>query len=151
MSSAYFVTAVTQGRRNILQSDRMARLFLHTIMHYRDAGKFAFHAFVVMPDHFHILITPPESLERAVQLIKGGFSYRARKELGFQGEVWTSKYHDRRVRDENEFAEIVRYIHQNPVRRGLARMADEYPYSSAWRPVTPAAEAASLHRPGTRG
>jgi putative transposase len=40
-----------------------------------------------MPDHFHLLVSPTLSLERSLQLIKGGFSYRAKKELGFAGEV----------------------------------------------------------------
>jgi putative transposase len=51
-----------------------------------------------MPDHFHLLITPFETLERSLQLIKGGFSFRAKKELGFGGEVWQNSYYDRRVR-----------------------------------------------------
>jgi putative transposase len=51
-----------------------------------------------MPNHFHLLITPTLTLERAMQVIKGGFSYRARKELGFAGEIWQPSYYDRRVR-----------------------------------------------------
>jgi len=56
------------------------------------------HEFVLMPDHFHLLITPLSTLERALQLIKGGFSFRAKKELGFLGEIWEKSFYDRRVR-----------------------------------------------------
>ena len=53
------------------------------------SGKMTIHEFVVMPNHVHLLLTIPGemSIEKAMQLIKGGFSFRARKELGFHGEV----------------------------------------------------------------
>jgi putative transposase len=89
------------------------------------------HEFVLMPNHFHLLITPTLSLERALQLIKGGFSYRARRELGFAGEIWQTSFYDRRVRGSEDYERFRTYIHQNPVKRGLATAAEEYPYSSA--------------------
>ena len=79
--SCYFITASTFQKRNILQSERMASLFLDVLLHYRARGKYLLHEFVVMPDHFHLLITPRESLARAMQLIKGGFSFRAKREF----------------------------------------------------------------------
>jgi putative transposase len=53
-------------------------LLERTILGYHSQGKFLLHAFVIMPDHFHALITPAEnvSLEKAMQYIKGGFSFR---------------------------------------------------------------------------
>lgn len=50
-------------------------------------GKFKVHEFVVMPDHIHVLLSlgPEISIEKAVQMGKGNFSYRAKKELGFEG------------------------------------------------------------------
>ena len=84
-----------------------------------------------MPDHFHLLITPTLILERALQLIKGGFSFRARKELGCCREIWEKSFHDHRVRDWEEYCAFRRYIHLNPVRRGLVRRPEDYPYSSA--------------------
>jgi putative transposase len=109
----------------------MANCFLEVLENYRRQRKFLLHEFVLMPDHFHLLLTPTETLEKAVQLIKGGFSFRARKELGFGGEIWEHSFHDRRVRDELEYERFREYIHQNPVKRGLAAVAREYPYSSA--------------------
>jgi len=77
----FFVTAVTWGRRAIFRSEPMAQLFIDTLQRYRTQNKFLLHEFVLMPDHFHLLITPAHevSLEKAVQLIKGGFSFRAKK------------------------------------------------------------------------
>jgi putative transposase len=128
----YFITASTFQKRNILQSDRMAGLFVDVLLHYRQQTKYLLYEFVVMPDHFHLLVTPLESLERAVQLIKGGFSYRAKKELGFAHEIWQPSYYDRRVRDIGEYLAFREYIRQNPVKKGLVRVAEEYRYGSAW-------------------
>jgi putative transposase len=93
----------------------MAGLFVEVLLHYRIQGKYLLHEFVVMPDHFHLLLTPIETLERAVQLIKGGFSYRAKKELGFTHEIWQPSYYDRRARDAEEYFAFREYIRRNAV------------------------------------
>jgi putative transposase len=85
-----------------------------------------------MPEHFHILITPTDTLERAVQFVKGGFSFRAKKELESSMEVWQRGLSDHRIRDLQDFAIHVGYIHRNPVGRSLAESAAEYPYCSAF-------------------
>jgi putative transposase len=64
-------------------------------------------------------------------LIKGGFSYRARKELGFAAEIWQPSYYDRRVRDIEDYLPYREYIRMNPVKKKLVSSAPEYPYSSA--------------------
>jgi putative transposase len=127
----YFITAGTFQKQQLLQSDRMARLLLDVLLSYRSQEKYLLHEFVLMPDHFHLLITPLLRLERALQLIKGGFSFRAKREIGFQGEIWEKSFHDRRVRDWEEFSAFRQYIHRNPVKRGLAPAPEEYPHSSA--------------------
>jgi hypothetical protein len=85
-----------------------------------------------MPDHFHLLITPKGALEHAVQLIKGGFSYRAKKELGSSAEVWQRGFSDHRIRDAEDYDKHVHYIHLNPVKRLLCESPSEYRYSSAF-------------------
>ena len=129
--SVYFITASTFQKRSLFQSERMAQLFIEVLQHYRLQNKYLLHEFVVMPDHFHLLISPIETLERALQLIKGGFSFRARKELAFVREIWQPSYYDRRVRDFGEYRSFREYIHMNPVKRRLVSVAPEYPYSSA--------------------
>ena len=73
---AFFVGAVTWGRRPIFRAEPMARLFLDTLRNYRVERRYFLHEFVLMPEHFQLLLTPaPDiSLEKAVQFIKGGFS-----------------------------------------------------------------------------
>jgi len=100
------------------------------LYHYRPSA-YLLHEFVIMPDHFHALITPQTSLEKAVQFIKGGFSYRAKKELGSNMEVWQKGFQDHRIRDASDCAVHVSYIHNNPVKQHLCERADEFSYSSA--------------------
>jgi putative transposase len=127
----YFITASTYQKKSLFQSEAMARLFVDALLHYRSRQMYLLHEFVMMPDHFHLLVSPRITLERAIQCIKGGFSYRAKRELGFSGEVWEHSFYDHRVRDMQEYQRIRQYIHQNPVKRGLVQVAEIYPYSSA--------------------
>jgi len=80
----FFVTSSIAEKRNLLQSDRSARLFIRVLYDYRAQGKFRLHEFVVMPDHFHLLLTVGGDLtiEQAVQFIKGGFAFRAGRDSG---------------------------------------------------------------------
>jgi putative transposase len=127
----YFVTSSTFQKKALLQSERTAMLLVETLLGYRNQERYKLHEFVVMPDHFHLLITPIVTLEKAVQLIKGGSSFRAGKLFGIRGSIWQSSFYDRRVRDAAEYAAFKRYIHWNPVKRGLAEVPEEYAYSSA--------------------
>jgi len=128
----YFITASTFQKRNLLQSDRMKKLLIDVLFHYRQLEKYRLHEFVIMSDHFHLLLTPGVTLERSMQFIKGGFAFRAKRELGFPHEIWQSSYYDRRVRDSEEYLAFARYIEQNPVKKGLVQRPEQCWYRSAW-------------------
>jgi putative transposase len=89
----------------------MAALLIEILRAYMRSGKMTVHDFVLMPNHVHILMTVPSemSIEKAMQLIKGNFSFRANKELGFR-----------------------EYIENNPVKAGLANRPEEYPFGTAY-------------------
>lgn len=134
----FFVDSSTFGKRALLQSERMAMLLIAVLFHYRDfhyrdQGEYKLHAFVVMRNHFHALFTldADTTIERAVQKIKGGFSYRARKELGIKGVIWQRGFSDQRVGNREKFLACRKYIHENPVRAGMANTPEEFPFSSA--------------------
>jgi putative transposase len=126
----YFVTSNTAARKPFFRHERWGRLFIETLYGYRPE-RFTIHGFVIMPDHFHVLMTPRESLERAVQCVKGGFSFRAKRELGWVGDVWIAGFSDHRIRDEEDFEVHRRYMAVNPVKAGLCGRAEEYAFSSA--------------------
>ena len=127
----YLVTAVTAQRRRLFQVTANAELFRRTIFDYREQGRFLLHAYVVMPDHFHVLITPASevSLEKAVQFIKGGFSFRLESKM----DVWMKSFNESQISTADKFAGCVRYVEENPVRAGLVSSANAYPFSSAGR------------------
>jgi putative transposase len=126
----YMVTFETWQRRALFRHAKWATLLIDVLYHYR-ATAYLLHEFVVMPDHVHTLITPHVSLERAVQYIKGGFSFRAKKELGSNLEVWQKGFSDRRIREAADHAAHVLYIQQDPLRRLLCERVEDFLYSSA--------------------
>jgi len=101
---------------------------------YRHDGRFELHAFVLMPEHVHLLLTPASdvTLEHAVQLIKGGYSHALGSILGRKREMWQRGFTDHRIRDDQDFIHHQNYIHQNPVEREIVNDASEYKYSSAY-------------------
>ena len=126
----YMVTSTTWNRCGHFRNEPWAHLLIDTLYHYRGSA-YLLHEFVIMSDHIHVLLTPKTTLERAVQFIKGGFSFRAKKELGSNWEVWQKGFSDHRIRDARNYAEHVQYIRQNPVSVRLCLSAEEFPYSSA--------------------
>jgi putative transposase len=126
----FFLTSATYNRRRLFQVPANAELFLEALQHYRHAGRYKLHAFVVMPDHVHLILTPQGiTVERAMGLIKGGFSHRLASEF----PVWQRGFTDHRIRDAENMETRRTYLHMNPVRGGLVAAAEEYRYSSAYR------------------
>ncbi len=127
----FFISTQTYNRRRLFQTPATAELLIDTLQHYRREGNYKLHAFVVMPDHFHLLLTPKDdiTLERTIMLIKGGFSHRLASKL----PVWQRGFTDHRIRDREDFLTHLNYIHHNPVRARLSQLPEDYPYSSAYR------------------
>ena len=104
---------------------------MDVLVHYREQMRYVLHEFVIMPDHLHLLLTPEAdiSIERALQLIKGGFSYRLGKAK--RGPVWQESFTNHRIRDQHDYERHAGYIHMNPVHARLVERPEMYPYSSA--------------------
>src|ERR1700683_5293665 len=126
----FFATTKTSMARCILQSERNATLLIDVLRLNVASGKFQLHDFVIMPDHLHLLMTlsGDMTIEKAMQLIKGGFSYRLRREFGYQGELWQRGFSEVRISDGQSFMQHRKYIVQNPVQAGLVEIAEPYPY-----------------------
>lgn len=112
----------------------MANLFLAVLYRYRAGSNFLLHEFTLMPEHFHLLVTlkPGMTVEKSVQLIKGGFSFRAAKDLGFKGEIWQRGFSEHQIRDARSFETRRAYIKKNAVNRGLVIRPEEYAYCCAF-------------------
>jgi putative transposase len=132
-AGVYFVTTHTWQRRALFQKDAAAQVLLAQILSCRDRGFYDLHAFVIMPDHLHLLLTPAKnaSLEKAIQMIKGSSAYRIRKELLYSFPIWQPGFHDRWLRTAEEFQSRFDYIAKNPVFARLVESAPDYQFSSS--------------------
>ena len=106
---------------------------MRVLYDYRGQGKFRLHEFVVMPDHFHLLLTAGRelSIEKAVQFVKGGCAFRMGRELGFKSPVWQRGFSEVRVLDVDQYEQMAKYIRNNPVKRHLVLRPEDFLYSSA--------------------
>jgi hypothetical protein len=95
-----------------------------------DRKDYALHAYVVMPNHVHVLIAPAVPVPKLMQSIKGFTARTANALLDRTGPFWQHESYDHWVRD-GEFSKIKRYIEMNPVNAGLALEPELYPWSSA--------------------
>jgi len=94
--------------------------------------RYQLHAFVVMPNHVHLLVTPKVVATRWLAPLKGFTAYRANELLGSHGQAfWQDESYDHLVRSEAQFDRIRAYIEENPVTAGLVAEAHQYPWSSA--------------------
>ena len=128
----YFVTSRTWESRKLFVIDATCEVFVETLVKYRELGEFTLHAFVLMPDHFHALLTPAQdkTLERCVQMIKGGSAHTIRTERSMTFPVWQRGFSDHRIRDAADLENHIRYIEMNPVKARLVSDTREYRWSS---------------------
>ncbi len=102
--------------------------------------RYLLHAWVVMPNHGHVLFTPiPDfSMESILHSWKSYTAHKADEILGKRGEFWFPESFDRYIRDNQHYQNAKRYIENNPVKAGLCRLPEEWLWSSAnWRHAHP--------------
>ena len=149
---AHFVTYSCRHRLPLLSSDRSRGWVVDAVRTARAALHFKVWAYVIMPEHVHLLIYPPKSqkVETILAAIKRPVSRRAKTFLtSTRNAAWLERLsacnssrsrfrfwqpgggYDRNVDDEGEIEPVADYIHQNPVRRGLVATAAEWEWSSA--------------------
>ena len=120
---------------------------------YLAERKFRLHDFVIMPDHLHLLLTVGGgmTIEKAMQFIKGGFSYRLKKECGYLGEVWQRGLSETRVESRQSFLQHRDYIAANPLKAGLADSPEKDPYCYTYLAKQKATGAKARTPSGTSG
>eukprot|EP01030_Chromulinospumella_sphaerica_P014002 gene14002-13793_t len=132
-----FFTVVTHQRRPLLQSEAAVEALRTAFRTVRASRPFSIDAMVVLPDHAHCLWTlPPDDADFATRwrLIKTWFTKHG-PPAKLEQAVWQHRYGEHRIRDEDDYARHVDYIHYNPVKHGWAKSPAEWPYSSFRRYV----------------
>ena len=132
-NQAYFITTTTQGRESVFASEENALILWNIINNQRERERFYLLGFVIMPDHLHLVIIPKgeTKISFIMQEIKKGSSRLINRSKGRRGKLWLDEYYDYVIRNENDLMEKMRYIHYNPIKRGLVDDEEEYPFSSA--------------------
>jgi putative transposase len=125
----HFITFSCYRRQPLLGSTPAKRLFEQALEQARRHYGFYITGYVVMPEHVHLLISEPErsTLARALQAVKQSV---ARKLIGGREHFWQARYYDFNVWTKRKRVEKLRYMHRNPVKRGLVEKPEEWPCSS---------------------
>jgi putative transposase len=143
----HFITCSCYKRRPVLATASRRDLFLTVLEQVRRRYRLVVIGYVVMPEHFHLLITEPQIGNPSVvmQAIKLGFARRILAEMARSqiskgarpgtpapgsSHVWSARFYDFNVYTERKRIEKLRYIHRNPVERGLAAQPDQWQWSS---------------------
>jgi putative transposase len=124
--------AATTGKV-YLRQPAIANMVVEAI-HYNaeNLEHYILHAYVVMPNHVHLLPTPTIALTKIMKSLKGITARRANAMSSLTGvPFWQEESYDHLVRDEQEFKKICNYIEENPARAGLVKTSSEYRWSSA--------------------
>jgi putative transposase len=126
----HFLTFGCYRRRANLDNDTARAVFVSALERVRRDYGLCVYAYVVMPEHVHRLLNEPQrnTLAQAIKALKQGVARRLA--LRAEDSFWQARYYDFNVWSENKFVEKIRYIHRNPVKRGLVAKSEDWPGSS---------------------
>ena len=124
----YFLTTSVAGRRRIFTKQDRALVVLEAIRWLQVTDRFIVDAAVVMPDHLHLVGQLGESTLAKVMHTLKSYSASRLALAGVEMPVWQEGYHDHGLRDEEDYRVRVQYVVQNPVRAGLVRRVEDFPY-----------------------
>jgi REP element-mobilizing transposase RayT len=116
-----------------LRDERVAKMIVDALRYGEVKGLYRMHAFVVMPNHVHVLWTPLTGHSEIMQWLKGTTARRANRVLGRHGKLWQDESFDHCTRNQREFDNVNAYIEFNPVSAGLVAHVQDWPWSSASR------------------
>jgi REP-associated tyrosine transposase len=153
-SPALYITVVTKDRLPVFRTDEMKRVLCDALCEARDSARLLLFAYVIMIDHLHLLTSRPSTTSEALRVLKGISARRLinylkdndhhsslaklqhqDRERNYRYSLWQTEKNVLPIFSEGMFMEKVNYIHQNPVRSGLAPSVLDYRWSSAriWR------------------
>jgi REP-associated tyrosine transposase len=126
---SHFVTFCCYHRRRLLVTDGSRRTFEAALERVRRSFNLRVYAYVIMPEHVHLLLSEPERglLADALKSLKQGVSRRL---IDDAEHFWQKRYYDFNLRNYPQFVEKMKYIHRNPVKRGLCERPEDWEWSS---------------------
>lgn len=126
---SHFITFCCFHRRQSLAGAAAARTFEAALERVRRSYGLCVYGYVVMPEHVHVLLGEPQraTLADAIKSLKQGVGRRL---IGTGEHFWQKRYYDFNIRDYRQFVEKLRYLHRNPVKRGLVAKPEDWKWSS---------------------
>jgi len=126
----HFLTFSCYHRRPSFLSTNACATFVSALERVRQHYDLCVYGYVVMPEHVHLLVNEPElsNLAQAIKSLKQGVARTLA--LRAADSFWQARYYDFNVWSELKFVEKLRYIHRNPVKRGLVTRPEDWPWSS---------------------
>jgi putative transposase len=130
--STYFVTFRVHKELGGALTDPSLAPLVEEALWFGQGERYGLHAYVVMPDHVHVLLEPLPgwTLSRILQGIKGFAAKQINASLGRSGAFWQDESFDHLVRNETDWLDKFAYIHDNPIKAGLVDTPQDYPFSS---------------------
>ena|ERR1700685_336615 len=137
----HFITCSCYQRRHILGTSSKRNLFLSILEEARRRYRFVILGYVIMPEHFHMLISEPQvgTPSTVMQVLKQRFAHQLRSRAqnhgqlsldGPEARIWQPRFYDFNVRTEGKRMEKLRYMHRNPVKRELVSAPEQWAWSS---------------------
>src|SRR5437764_860116 len=128
----YHVTSTTRQRLPLFADAANARVVLRAIEFVRSDARAFVLAYVIMPNHLHMVVAPREArtLVQIMQVVKGFSSREINRAEGKSGSLWQQSYYDRVIRSEAQLRATIDYLHRNPVAEGLTARPEDYEFSS---------------------
>ena len=126
----HFLTFSCYHRQPKLATAYASTVFTDALERVRQDYGLCVYGYVIMPEHVHLLVNEPErsTLSQAIKSLKQGVA----RHLALRAEepFWQARYYDFNVWSERKFLEKLRYLHRNPVSRGLVSKPEDWPWSS---------------------
>lgn len=130
----YLVTTTVAERRRVFTQNDAARLLIDIIDDVAQEQKARCLAYVVMPDHLHLIVVPGRlGLSHFMRFTKGRFARLWNRRFGSTGSIWQARYYEAVIRSEEQLQKAIDYIDQNPIKAGLCLHAEDFPFGSAAR------------------
>jgi putative transposase len=128
----YLVTTNAKDRRPLFAERSCCQIVIDTIRFLRTGLGHKVHAYVLMPDHIHLVVTPRESsnISHVMHSLKLHTAREIGALLGSKGGIWQTRFYERALRTPNDVEEAIRYVHDNPIKAGLADKPQDYNWSS---------------------
>jgi putative transposase len=127
----YVLSAACFEHRELISPVSRLDEFSETLLDGLEKLRSKVHAWVVMPNHYHVLAEVDLiQYRRRIARLHNGKSTQWNREDGAVGRKVWHRFSDRRVRNERHFYASLNYLHANPVKHGYAKKADEWPWSS---------------------